>query len=110
MRRRSRSVLASAAVLSLLCGTAACGMSPPNGVRVDRQVVGRLDDEPDVRRLPSGPRPGETPEQVVRGFLGAAAAVTEPEYPFGLPVHPVLVLFWLILVVLLLIILARSLR
>jgi Peptidase_C39 like family len=36
--------------------------------------------------------------------------VAEPEYPFGLPVHPVLVLFWLILVVLLLVILARSLR
>ncbi|MCC7370217.1 MAG: C39 family peptidase [Chloroflexi bacterium] len=33
-----------------------------------------------------------------------------PEYPFGLPVHPVLVLFWLILVVLLLVILVRSLR
>ena len=36
--------------------------------------------------------------------------LAEPEYPFGLPVHPVLVLFWLILVVLLLVILARSLR
>jgi hypothetical protein len=33
-----------------------------------------------------------------------------PEYPFGLPVHPVLVLFWLVLVVLLLVILVRSLR
>ena len=33
-----------------------------------------------------------------------------PEYPFGLPVHPVLVLFWLILVVLLVVILVRSLR
>lgn len=33
-----------------------------------------------------------------------------PEYPFGLPVHPVLVLFWLILVILLLVILVRSLR
>ncbi len=33
-----------------------------------------------------------------------------PEYPFGLPVHPILVLFWLILVVLLVVILVRSLR
>ena len=33
-----------------------------------------------------------------------------PEYPFGLPVHPILVLFWVILVVLLLVILVRSLR
>jgi len=33
-----------------------------------------------------------------------------PEYPFGLPVHPVLVLFWLILVILLIVILVRSLR
>jgi hypothetical protein len=33
-----------------------------------------------------------------------------PEYPFGLPVHPVLILFWLVLVVLLLVILVRSLR
>jgi hypothetical protein len=33
-----------------------------------------------------------------------------PEYPFGLPVHPVLVLFWLILVILLVVILVRSLR
>jgi hypothetical protein len=33
-----------------------------------------------------------------------------PEYPFGLPVHPLLVLFWLVLVVLLVVILGRSLR
>jgi hypothetical protein len=33
-----------------------------------------------------------------------------PEYPFGLPVHPLLVLFWGVLVVLLLVILMRSLR
>jgi len=33
-----------------------------------------------------------------------------PEYPFGLPVHPLLVLFWLVLVILLLVILVRSLR
>jgi hypothetical protein len=33
-----------------------------------------------------------------------------PEYPFGLPVHPILVLFWVVLVVLLLVILLRSLR
>jgi hypothetical protein len=33
-----------------------------------------------------------------------------PEYPFGLPVHPHLVLFWVVLVVLLLAILVRSLR
>jgi hypothetical protein len=33
-----------------------------------------------------------------------------PEYPFGLPVHPLLVLFWVVLVVLLLAILVRSLR
>jgi hypothetical protein len=35
---------------------------------------------------------------------------TPPEYPFGLPVHPILVLFWLVLVVLLVVILVRSLR
>jgi hypothetical protein len=33
-----------------------------------------------------------------------------PEYPFGLPVHPILVLFWLVLVILLVVILIRSLR
>jgi hypothetical protein len=38
------------------------------------------------------------------------ATPAPPEYPFGLPVHPVLVLFWLILVVLLVVILVRSLR
>lgn len=33
-----------------------------------------------------------------------------PEYPFGLPVHPLLVLFWLVLGILLVVILVRSLR
>jgi hypothetical protein len=42
--------------------------------------------------------------------LEPPATPDPPEYPFGLPVHPVLVLFWLILVVLLVVILVRSLR
>ncbi len=57
-------------------GATACGLSPPDGVRVDRRVAGGL-EEPEIRRLPSGPRPGDSPEEVVRGFLGAAAAAPE---------------------------------
>jgi hypothetical protein len=68
--------------LLLVAGAAACGLNPPNDVRVDRRVVGDLAEEPDVRRLPSGPRPGASPEQVVRGFLGAAAA-PEADHPLA---------------------------
>jgi hypothetical protein len=76
-RRSPRWRLLGVALLAAVL-TTACGLSPPDGVRIDRHVVGPLDDEPDVRRLPPGPSAGEGPEQVVRGFLGAAAATPDP--------------------------------
>lgn len=74
--------LRSAALLALLASLAAasaCGLNPPSGVRVDRRVAGAIEEEPDVRRLPPAARPGESPEQVVRGFLGAAAAAPDSD-------------------------------
>ncbi len=61
--------------LAVLAGATACGLHPPSDVRVDRRVVDDIGSEPDVRRLPPGPSSGESPEQVVRGFLGAASAL-----------------------------------
>src|SRR4051794_41957107 len=81
MTRRSRSVLTWVTVLALLSGAAACGLDPPSGVRVDRKVVGALDDEPDVRRLPSGPQAGATPAQILPGFLEAGGGPPGPGAP-----------------------------
>lgn len=74
-----RSALLRATVLLLVAATVGCGLNPPDGVRVDRRVSGPL-EEPEIRRLPSGPRPGDSPVEIVRGFLGAAAAAPESEH------------------------------
>jgi hypothetical protein len=58
----------------------------------------------------ASPTPALNATVPVVGTVIPTPTATEPEYPFGLPVHPVLVLFWLVLVVLLVIILIRSLR
>jgi len=76
---------------------------------------GLLDNARTVQ-APAGASPAASPSPALEatvpvvGTLIPTPTVTEPEYPFGLPVHPLLILFWLILVVLLLVILARSLR
>ena len=56
------------------------------------------------------PTPNLSATVPVIATLEPTPTAPPPEYPFGLPVHPILVLFWLILVVLLLIVLVRSLR
>jgi len=56
------------------------------------------------------PTPNLAATVPVIATMEPAPTPAPPEYPFGLPVHPVLVLFWLVLVVLLVIVLVRSLR
>ena len=56
------------------------------------------------------PTPNLSATVPVIATLEPTPTAPPPEYPFGLPVHPLLVLFWLVLVILLLVILVRSLR
>jgi hypothetical protein len=56
---------------------AACAGIPDSGGPVAVRTVppaGTVPDEPDVRVQPPGPVPGNSPVQVVRGFLGAAVS------------------------------------
>ncbi|MCC6176253.1 MAG: C39 family peptidase [Chloroflexi bacterium] len=57
----------------------------------------------------ASPTPNLEATVAVVGTIQPTPTTAPPEYPFGLPVHPILVLFWLILVILLVIILIRSL-
>ncbi len=74
VRRRAGSGLAPALAL-LVC--AACGLPTAGGVRVDQQVPDRTVDGPEIRKLPPGPLPGQSPEQAVQGFLEAGAAAPD---------------------------------
>ena len=56
------------------------------------------------------PTPGLLATVQVIVTLEPTPTPAPPEYPFGLPVHPLLGLFWLILVILLIVVLVRSLR
>jgi hypothetical protein len=64
-------------VVLLVLPLAACAGVPDGGAPVAVRTVppaGSVQDEPDVRVQPPGPVPGNTPVQVVRGFLGAAVS------------------------------------
>ncbi|MFN8523797.1 MAG: SdrD B-like domain-containing protein [Chloroflexota bacterium] len=62
------------------------------------------------------PRTGASPTARIEGTVAILATIppastpAAPENPFGLPVHPLLIVFWLVLVLLLVAILLRSLR
>jgi hypothetical protein len=60
--------LAPLATLLLLT---ACGLPLGDGVQVPKQVAAGQQQRGDIQVLPPGPRPDNTPEQVVRGFFGA---------------------------------------
>lgn len=65
---------------------------------------------PPATAAAGSPTPNLSGTVPVIATLEPTPTAPPPEYPFGLPVHPVLVLFWVVLVVLLLAILVRSLR
>ncbi|HYU19088.1 MAG TPA: SdrD B-like domain-containing protein [Chloroflexota bacterium] len=62
--------------------------------------------------LTPGRTPTPPPEGTITiiGTIAPTATPGAPETPFGLPVHPLLIFFWAVLVILLLAILIRSLR
>jgi hypothetical protein len=85
------------------------------GFSLGPEARGMLDNARSTEAQPGGspvasPSPDLQATVQVIATLEPTPAPPAPEYPFGLPVHPILVLFWLILVVLLLVILVRSLR
>ena len=65
---------------------------------------------PPATAAAGSPTPNLNATVPVIATLEPTPTAPPPEYPFGLPVHPLLVLFWVVLVVLLLAILVRSLR
>jgi hypothetical protein len=57
-------------VLVLLACTACVGIPRSGAVQAGRSVA--TDEDIDITFIPSGPQPGSTPEQVLRGFIAAA--------------------------------------
>ncbi|MFN8634084.1 MAG: SdrD B-like domain-containing protein [Chloroflexota bacterium] len=84
------------------------------GFSLGPEARGMLDsargEVPGTAVAQGSPTPNLQATVPVIATLEPTPTVAPPEYPFGLPVHPLLVLFWLVLVVLLLVILVRSLR
>lgn len=75
-----RMLAAALALLVPAAGTlAGCGLPTPPGVRVDRPISddSLVEDAPEIRKLPSGPVAGQSPEQVVQGFLDAVGASSD---------------------------------
>lgn len=69
---------ARAAVLPLLLAVlAGCALPVPHGVHPVRPGGVSRDDGGDIQVLPPGPKPGETPEEVVQHFLAAQANATD---------------------------------
>ena len=60
-----------AAALVALLLLAGCGLPLPDGVQVPKQVAAGQQQRGDIQVLPPGPRPDNTPVEVVRGFFGA---------------------------------------
>ena len=78
---------------------------------VDRPVpVARGQPQPGQLVGTPSPSPAITATVPVVGTIAPTATPPPSDNPWGLPVHPVLILFWVILVLLLLAILLRSLR
>ncbi|MGZ4664362.1 MAG: GerMN domain-containing protein [Frankiaceae bacterium] len=73
--RRRRATLLGAGSIAALLAVGACGGLPVHeDVTVVRPVPpGTAQDAPEIRKLPAGPPPGASPEELVRGFLEAAA-------------------------------------
>lgn len=61
---------------ALLVSLAGCGLVPTGGPVMKGRPVQPADpmSDPYVRVIPTGPRPGWTPEQIVRGFLSDSAS------------------------------------
>jgi hypothetical protein len=68
----------AAAVAGAICGLAlalsACAQIPTSGPVERGAPVLSAEDDPQVRVLPRGPVPGQTPQQVVAAFLDASAS------------------------------------
>ena len=73
---RRRGFVAVVVGVVLCLGVGACGGLPSSGPVREGLAIGGPPVEP-VRVLPDGPAPGATPEQIVRGFLRAAAGFDE---------------------------------
>lgn len=73
--RRLRPARLALAVLAAVAVLAGCATVPTGGPVVAGEAVPPQSglDGPDIRLLAAGPRPGESPEQIVNGFLVAAA-------------------------------------
>lgn len=61
------------ALALLLAVLAGCSLPVPRGVHPVRSVGVSRDDSGDIQVLPPGPKPGETPEEIVQHFLAAQA-------------------------------------
>ena len=74
-RRRPATLLRAGSLTTALALVAGCGGLPVHeDVTVVRSVPpGIVQDTPEIRKLPAGPPPGASPEELVRGFLEAAA-------------------------------------
>lgn len=80
MRRSTTAPALLVTVMSLAGLVAGCGLPTSGKVRIDQQVPDQTVDGPEIRKLPPGPGPGQTPEQVANGFLEAAAASPESQH------------------------------
>ncbi|HYH25931.1 MAG TPA: hypothetical protein VD834_11320, partial [Blastococcus sp.] len=72
MRRTPRR-LVLAALLGLLPGLASCSTVPMTSATVQIPQTGER-PAPEVQLEPLSPEPGATPEEIVRGFIAAAAS------------------------------------
>lgn len=61
----------------LLVLLAGCSLPLPSGVQSARRVAAEQRPQDDITVIPPGPRRGESPLQVVSGFLGAQASATD---------------------------------
>lgn len=78
--RRAGGWVLLATAAALLVGLTACGGLPtPAAVRVVRPVTDEPRTDVELRRIPALPQQGQTPEEVVRGFLAAGADRTVAE-------------------------------
>lgn len=74
---RHRAGVVISALLTLLLVLAGCAQIPTSGPVGTAKPVGGSDAQPNYVFSPSGPAPGDSPEEIVRGFITAGTGVQD---------------------------------
>ena len=74
---RSRAGVVLSALLTLLLVLTGCAQIPTSGPVGTAEPVGGSDAQPNYVFSPSGPAPGDSPEEIVRGFITAGTGVQD---------------------------------